>query len=262
MPDKPALDQLDAGTRQLSYSAMPKEIELLDDLIIHLNRGTSILRGSKHDRGLNFLSALLVTRAFNSLWRGREDAVCGYPVQSLFLCRGALEDWGTLVWVESHPDDVDKWLWAILSEVERPTEPPPKFDAIWRWLGDQGKIPGERYGILSKFAHPKSIGLRWLIHFDPESTTFHYGGNFDQRSLRICLFFLVEVAQAFFERVTRLQERWLGQPSGQWVEEASNLSDRALEFVKRVLVEMSAATDWIDSEEDGPKTAADKGRRG
>ena len=257
MPDEPALDQRDVETKRQSYSSMPHEIELLDNLILHLNHGTSILTGREHDRGLNFLAALLVGRAFNSLWRAREDAVCGYPVQSLFLCRGALEDWGTLIWVELHPDSVDKWLWAILDEVQRPSEPPPKFDAIWTELGDLGKIPAEGYGVLSKFAHPKSIGLRWLIHFDSETTSFHYGGHFDGRNLRVCLFFLILTVQGFLERVARLQQRMLGEPIEAWVTKGRDLSEQAGKFINSVADEVSSVTGLAGPAEDGPETTTD-----
>lgn len=234
------LDQMDADVRQKSLAAMPAEIKLLDDLILLMNNGTSLLTGTKHDRGLNFLAGILVGRAFNSLWRAREDLLCGYPVQAMALCRAALEDWTTLIWLELHPENVDMFLWAILSDVERPTGVPPKFETMWTELGDLGKIPSIMYDSLSKFAHPKSIGLRWLIDFDPEKTTFHYGGHFDEHYLRVCLFHLIQVAQAFGERVARLQFRMLGEVDAAWLERGKSVAQEAIATIDTMYGELGA----------------------
>jgi hypothetical protein len=218
-----ALDEMDAAIREKSLAAMPKEIKLLN--------GTALLTGTKHDRGLNFLAGMLIGRAFNSLWRAREDLLCGYSVQSMALCRAALEDWTTLIWVELHPDRVNMFLWAILSEVNRPAGSPPKYAAMWKELGDLGKIPGVMYDSISKFAHPKSIGLRWLIDFDPEMTNFHYGGHFDQHYLKVSLFHLIQVAQAFGERVARLQFRMLGEVDPEWLKRGQATARAAIRTI-------------------------------
>ena len=81
------LDQMDAEIRSRSLAAMPQEIALLDDLILLMNSGTALLTGTKHDQGLNFLAGILIGRAFNTLWRAREDLVYGYSIQSMALCR-------------------------------------------------------------------------------------------------------------------------------------------------------------------------------
>jgi hypothetical protein len=243
-----SLDQGDAKVRRQSYVAAAEEIRNLDDLILHMNHGKARLTGTKHDRGLNFLVGLLLGRAFNSLWRARDDAVSGYQAESLTLCRSALEHWAAARWVEFHPDYVDRWLWAILPEVREPTDPkewPPATDAMLRDLAEIGAAPLAMYDILSKFAHPRSIGLSWMIHFDPESTYFHAGGYFDQRGLRMCLYFLIGVAQACLEPIARLQNRMLGGPDADWVERGKDLSLRSKAIIERmqddVLVEAGKA---------------------
>lgn len=222
-----SLEEMDARIRSRSMASQPAQIQVLDDILVHINQGISLLSGHKHDRGPNFLSLLLICRAFNSLYRAREDAVLGYPVQSLTLCRSALEDWATLRWIELHPDTVDKWLWAILPGVKRPTGQRPNFDAISKKLGKHGDIASKYYDILSKFAHPMSIGLRSLVHFDPENTYLHAGSNFDEQYLKDCLRLLIEVGQVFFERVAQLQYRMLVSVAQQWVEKGKELTDRA-----------------------------------
>lgn len=222
-----SLEEIDARIRRRSMASQRDQIQMLDDILVHINQGVAFLSGQKHDRGLNLLSFLLICRAFNSLYRAREDAVLGYPVQSLTLCRSALEDWATLRWIELHPDTVDKWLWAILPGVKRPTGQRPNFDAISKELGKHGDIASKYYDILSKFAHPMSIGLRWLVHFDPENTYFHAGGNFDEQDLKTCLTFLIEVGQVFFERIAQLQYRMLGSVPQKWLETGKELTNRA-----------------------------------
>lgn len=228
------MEDLDASIRRQSYSAMANEIELLGSLILHINRGLAALSGTKHDRGLNFLTGLLLNRAFNSLWRAREDAVLGYAAECLTLCRSALEHWATARWVEFHQEAVNSYLWAILAEVERPDGRLPSTDAMLKDLGEVGEAPLAMYDILSKFAHPKSIGLSWMMHFDEHSTYFHAGGNFDERGLSTCLYFLTGVAQACLEPIARLQNRMLEEVDPEWLQTGRDLSEQAGEFVRRV----------------------------
>lgn len=227
------LDQIDQQVRSASSEAMPKEIRLLDDILLHMNHGMRPLSGATNDRGLNFLAMLLLHRAFGSLWRAREDAVCGYPVQSLALCRSALEDWGTLCYVERHPEKRNVWLRDVLDEVEA-SEREPKFSEIWKDLGQLQEIAKEAYSILSLFAHPRGVGLPWLYHWDAAKTYFHVGGHFGQRPLQMCLYFLVIVAQPFLERTARLQSRVLGEAISEWVERGNEITKEASAFLERV----------------------------
>lgn len=243
-----SVEELDATIRKQSYQSMPKEIALLDRLILHINQGLAKLTGIQHDRGQNFLIGLLLNRAFNCLWRAREDAVLGYGGECLTLCRSGLEHWITARWVEGHSESTDRWLWAILPELPRPTERPPTIDAMLKELGDQGETPRIMYDTLSKFAHPRSIGLRWVIHFDEQSTYFHAGPHYDEHGLRVCLYFLMGVAQAFFNPVAGLQNRMLGSVDAEWLEEALRLSEPAGEFLRRVEDEVSVDAKGLDEE--------------
>ncbi len=230
----PPIDATDAEARRASVAAMPSEIGILDDLILHINHGTARLSGSSNDRGLNFLAMLLFCRAFGSLWRAREDAVCGYPVQSLTLCRAALEDWGTLLYVERHPETTNLWLQDVLREVEPPCGKLPRFKDIWTDLGDVGQKADEAYGVLSLFSHPRSGGLPWLYDWDRDKAYFHTGGHFDRRNLEVCLYFLIVVAQMLLERIAQLQLRVLGDAVSEWVERGNEISSQAQAFVDRV----------------------------
>ena len=227
-----SLDQMDEKVRRQSFASSEELIQMSDDILLHINHGMALLSGHKHDRGLNLLSFLLINHAFNSLWRAREDAVTGYPVQSLTLCRAALEDWATLRWVEIHPETADRWLWAILPELQRPKVSRPRFEKIWKKLGDDGLIPSQYYDALSKFAHPMSIGLGWLVHFDPANTYFHCGGHFDPEDLITCLSCQIELGQAFFERVAQVQFRMLGSVERSWLERGKQLTNQAEVLLK------------------------------
>jgi hypothetical protein len=229
----PSIDTTDEQARQAAFAAMRTEITLLDDLILHINNGLARLSGLPNDRGLNFLAMLLANRAFGSLWRAREDAVCGYPVQSLTLCRAALEDWGTLFHVERHPGTANLWLQDVLAEVE-PCGRPPRFKDIWNGLENLGQKADEAYGVLSQFSHPRSGGLPWLYDWDRDKVRFHTGGHFDKRNLEVCLYFSTIVAQLFLERIAQLQFRVLGNAVSKWVESANEISGQAGAFVDRV----------------------------
>lgn len=219
----PALELLDQEARHKAYAAMPKEIELLDHVILQINHGLAKLSGHRHDRGLNFLASLLLDRSFGTLWRAREDAVRGYPIQSLMLCRAALEDWATLLYCERHPDGIGLWLGDVLEEWPVAGRP-PRFKVIWDDLGDMGQRMEEIYGVLSEFAHPRATGFKWLYHWDAENTYLHAGAHFDQRNLRTCLYFLLGTSQALLERIAQLQFRVLGHADAAWVEQGLEVS--------------------------------------
>lgn len=231
MPED-SLEKLDASIRSQSMVAASAEIEILDNLILHINHGTAMLSGTKHDRGLSLLLGIFLNRAFNSLWRAREDAVTGYTAESLTLCRAALEHWTAASWVELNPDTTDRWLWAIVEEVDQPEEWPPTTNEMLKDLGELGEAPVELYDMLSKYAHPKGLGLRSLIHFDTESTYFHAGGHFDEGSLKLCLYFLIGVAQACLEPVARLQSRMLSEADPGWLADGLKLSEPAAELLR------------------------------
>jgi hypothetical protein len=239
MPRQIEVEAVDAKVRGSSEAAMPTEISLLDDLLLHLNHGMTPLNAQPHDRGLNFLVSLLLVRTFNSLWRAREDAVTGYPVQSLALCRGALEDWVTACYVEKHRDRCDRWLVGILPE-HAAAKPPVDFETMFKEIGgDVGDKARETYSVLSKFTHPDGRGMRWLMHWDPETTYLHFGGHFDDRALRFCLYFLLVQAQMSMERVAQLQHRVLNSVDAKWLERGNYLTDLGLAFINHVHRELS-----------------------
>jgi hypothetical protein len=235
---EPALEEMDKAVRRRSYSAVGSEFELLDALVLHINHGKAKLSGVKHDRDLNFVIGILIARAFNSLWRAREDAVLGYYAECLTLCRCAVEHWATARWIELRPELTNMLLWAVLEEVERPPGRLPSTDKMLKDLGQVGERVLALYDILSKFAHPRSIGLSWLIHFDSEFTFVHAGGYFDQRGVRACLYFLIGTAQACLEPVARLQHRMLGLVDEEWLATGRELSSRAEEFMRNVEAEI------------------------
>src|SRR5690606_5711305 len=131
------------------------------------------------DRDLNFLIGVLLTRSFNSLWRARQDAVAGYYAETLTLARSAFEHWLTVLWLEQNRDATDRWLWAILEEVERPPVMSPSVSLMMKDLRDAGVLTG-MYDLLSKFVHPRGVGLRWMLYFDRDFTQFHVGGAYDE----------------------------------------------------------------------------------
>jgi hypothetical protein len=234
---------MDQQTKQRSLAAMPQEIAILDEILVHLNHGMHPLSGRPHDRGLNFLISLLLVRAFVSLRRAREDALCGYPVQSLALSRAALEDWGTCIYVEKNPDKRGLWLRGVLHEVEQEGQP-PKFKTIWNEVsGGLGAQAREAYGVLSLFAHPRDTGLPWLYHWDPDTTYLHWDGHFEPKNLKVCLYFLVSISQMLLERVAQLQFRVLAAVDEQWLAEGLEISARAGKFMDQVHGETVRALD-------------------
>ncbi len=118
-------------------------------------------------------------------------------------------------------------------------------------LGDLGEAPLTIYDILSKFAHPKGIGLRWLIDYDEESTYVHAGGHFDEHRLKTCLYFLMGTARVCLEPVALLQNRMLGSVDEGWLKEGRDLSSRAGEFMGAVEDELINEAESFD--DDGEK---------
>lgn len=230
----PPLEAQDAEVLRQSTAAAMTEIALLDEIILLINRGAARLDGTKHDHHLNMLSSILLARAFNTLYRARQDAVQGYCATALILCRAAMEDWATMVWVSGHPDDVEIWLWSMVDDIKQPTRKPPTFDSMFKSRADAAVLL-VIYDQLSKFAHPRSIGLSAHVTFDEENTYFQFGPRFDQQDLRVTLSTLVMVAAAFLEQARMHQERSLGNADEVWVTQANAAVDRGRSFIATVI---------------------------
>ncbi len=242
MAENDSVESLDQTVRSQSQTAMRADISLLDDMLLHLNHGMSPLTGKIQDRSLNFLVSLLLVRTFNSLWRAREDALTGYPVQSMTLCRSALEDWVTACHVEKHPDRSDRWLAGILPESAQ-AKAPIDFKTMFAEVeGEIGAKAREMYDVLNKFAHPNGGGMQWLMHWDPESTYLHFGGHFDRRALRFSLYFLLTQAQMAMERVAQLQYRVMGEVDADWLSRGDDLTNQGIAFIERVHDEVVRAS--------------------
>lgn len=237
------LDEWDAEIARESLASAASEIELFDELLILLNHGTALHSGERHDRGLNFLVGLLVTRAFNSLWRGRQSAVEGYVVQAFILIRAALEDWVAVQWLEEHPDEKDLWLCRILEEIPAPLNQSgrerwiPGADQMLGELKD-GEVPREVYRQMSKVAHPHGAGVGWQFHASEESLEVHCGPNFNERDLRVCLFLLIHTAAGLLPNVERLQIRWLGEADDEWIAKGRSGVERAQSFISESVAEI------------------------
>jgi len=225
---------VDQEARRSSWAAMSEEIGLLDGVLLHMGQGLNRLSATPNDRGLNLLAALLLTRAFNSLWRAREDAISGYPVQSLTLCRAALEDWGTLMYVNKHPETCNIWLRGVLPDAGE-TGAPPHFKDIWTDLGeDIGEPARQTYAVLSVLAHPRDEGLPWLASWDAGGALMRVGGYFDQSGLTLSLYFALIVAEALFEPIAQFQSRIFGLADRDWWEQGVMLGSLAEKFVNEV----------------------------
>ncbi len=229
----PSLQEIAEQSRRQSLTQREKEFRLLDALLVHGNDGTADLSGKRHDEGVNFLKILLLTEAFNNMWMGREAAVTGYPVQAMALCRCALEDWATLGWVDKHPDDENRWLWDIYEEYEQPTDYAPKFKAMFDELGESGRVGQEAYETLSKFAHPRSTGLRWLIHAEGGNTYFHAGSYFSLVDLDTNLYFLIMIAQMLLSPVADVQEVF-NHFDEKWIHRGQQLTTETTETLIRM----------------------------
>ena len=83
---------------------------LVDDCNLHVNHGLARLTGHKREYDDRFVRMLLFTRALNSLFWARKSLWTGYMVQALLLTRSAMEDWGSAVYVQRHPEKAPLWL--------------------------------------------------------------------------------------------------------------------------------------------------------
>ena len=89
----------------------------------------------------------------------------------------------------------------------------------------------EIYAILSQFAHPRATGLKWLYHWDAETTYFHSGAYFDRHNLEVCLYFLLGTSQMLLERIAQVQFRVLGDANAAWVDRGVQISAEVEVFI-------------------------------
>lgn len=233
----PVFESIDQAVRDSSLAAMPKEISVVDDILTHANDGVAALAwswssGAVGERSPEFLTILFISRAFKSLWRAREDAVCGYPVQCLALCRTAFEDFAAMSYIEQHPEKRQVWLQAIFPKTEWPgQEPRPKelLDDYCR----AAPVNRQFYHMLSEYVHP--TGGQLSHHFD---WTTHMAGLFDRRELKMCLMWLMMIAPLLLGALAPLRNRVLGEPVSEWDRRTDEISEEAQMPLGRLVDEL------------------------
>lgn len=149
-----------------------------------------------------FLCALLASRAVGSLRCAWLSAAAGYRTQALTLARAALEDYATLRWVMSRPEDSELWLWEILDGLEEPDRRPPPFRTMFERLGEEEPeatdVLKSVYGRLSEAAHPRAPGLQWNVEFTVGSEgakhTADLSPSFHEPRTAACLHHLLLIA--------------------------------------------------------------------
>lgn len=258
-----ALEERDKSVRAETYRAQSRIVRMIDECLLVVQNGTALCSGHGHDRGINFTCGLLAVRAFNSLWRARQDLVDGYPVQALSLVRGAFEDWVALLWFEQDPSRLPLVLSHVLEEVEHPSDAHgrpvrlPLPSAMLTDLGATTSVGGSgHYALLSKFAHVCGTSLRWQFSFDGVDLNVRSGGYYDERDFRITAFFLIDVAISLFQPLSRLQERWLGTADGEWLRRAATTVERGFAVTEEILDEVEARLRSVE-ETDGQATSPD-----
>ena len=95
-------------------------------------------------------------------------------------------------------------------------------------------MPQIAYEQLSKFAHPRGVGLKWQFHVEESELYVRVGSHFDPKDLRTCLYFLIHVAAGMLPNVERLQRRWLGDVDEEWFKRSHPAVTQALEYIEQV----------------------------
>jgi len=229
----PTFEDLDSLAREQSIARFPGAIGLVDDLLDTINGGMSS-GGGTHDRGAILLTALLINRASNSLYRAREDALCGFYGQAWTMCRAALEDWGTINYVRQNPADSNIWLRDILPEAHGEARRAPSFADIWKTLGPLTAVAQDLYGVLSAGgAHPRPEGMGFQFQIIGSTTVIRVGGVFDQDDLKVTLSHLIALATLILGEVGNIRGAGFpGTVDPGWNEEVGKLVARVGEFSK------------------------------
>ncbi len=221
----PSLAELDAICRKKSLEACPDAIALLARVLTLVNYGASEAAGHEVDRGVQFLTLLLVNRGYNSLYRAFEDILCGFPTQCITLMRSALEDWGTTEYIAVNPEKSSAWLRSLIAEANESKTGIPSFAEIWKVLPPQlSNQIANLYGELSSHgAHPRPEGMTPQIQIDQDVVMFRVGGNFNLQTLRACLDRLISIASCFLQTVERLQVAVRGKATQGWTDAAEEI---------------------------------------
>ncbi len=186
----------------------------------------------------------LIMRAFNNIWRARDCAIDGYPVQGIILLRAALEDQAAATWIQRYPENEDLWLASMFSDVPQPLDRRgkprrfPSIDAMLSELNDDD-LRGI-YSALSKVAHPRSAALSWQIEVSSAGNPgIRIGPRVDQEDLRRVLAFVIWIEVIGFDLLQRLQDEWL--PNGidaVWQDQLKPLVDDGIALLSSVLKEL------------------------
>ena len=246
---EPTLEDGDKRSRLEIEGLETRGFRILDELLLVIQHGTARCSGHPHDRGLNFLTGLLFVRAFNTLWRARQDLAHGYPIQALMLARAVFEDWVAALWVEASPDRLPLFLSAILDEVDEPIDERgkprrvPQVDRMIDELGEASAGARVTYDLLSKFAHPRGKSLRWQFSADEANLNLRAGSYIDHGDVSVTLYFLIDVAAPLLAPLGRLQDRWIGGDDPEWALRAVAAAQAGFEYTNELLDEIQAAAD-------------------
>lgn len=212
-----------------TMAALGAEVTALDDVLFHLSDGCANLSRAEHDRGPRLAALLLLTRAWNSLWRARVAALSGYYVQAFILCRAAYEDWGVLEYIDMIPGEADHYLQGITLEAADYNT--PKWNKIWPVVEQRMKMAGAMYGDLCKMSHPTGVSLRWSVDTTPDTWIFRVGPYFDVDDARAVLVHLLATAVMLWTPIERLHLAMLGGFQVEWQARGRPLVNRASEAI-------------------------------
>jgi hypothetical protein len=225
------ISALEQKCRKSSLEAMPEEIRLLDEVLLHTRHGIGMPAEFGEDLPRDFLEMTLLSRALGSCWRAREDALCGYYLQCYVLCRAAFEDVVTFVYVQSCPDKAILWVRDSFPDIEAPGRV-PRFREMWAHLDDAQPGLGERfkdfYGILSEYTHPRHRGLQSLWELDTkpsgeETHRFWMLSRWNPDNLKGCLGVVLYMAGMLMGNVEVRHRRFRGKPISEWAQRANEL---------------------------------------
>jgi len=223
IPGQP-IELLEAAVRAQTTADLTNELDLYERLVFHINHGVAELTNHDHDRAVQFLHGLLLNRAFNALWRAKEELLLGYPALALTLARSGFEDWGTLRYTRRHSERLGDWLQGLYNYPKTGVRP-PTFAAMWDVLVEEvGDVSKTFYGVLCEFAHPRALGFSWLVEIDEVHSHFRVGPWYDADFARMALHNMMLVATLVLGATDELRESMLGaDATGEWRSAAERL---------------------------------------
>lgn len=136
------------------------------------------LANPQNDDPARLLQMGFISQSFNTLFLAVRAASMGLHVQAIGLMRFVFEYWATYWYLNSHPENADRWLG------DAKDRKPPKLESMLKGMkhpdAETEQKARSHRSTLHRFAHSDSFAVNYLFDDDGGNRVVRWGVTYDQ----------------------------------------------------------------------------------